>query len=69
MTFLEMNGYKITGNNEELYQLVKTVVEEKMAIEQIVNKIKPYIRISKMGKLKQALKKFNRIMPNKHEKN
>lgn len=69
MTFLEMNGYKITGNNEELYQLVKTVVEEKMAIEQIINKIKPYIRISKMGKLKQALKKFNRIMPNKHEKN
>ena len=67
--FLEMNGYKTTGSNEELYQLVKTVVEERMTIEQIVNKIKPYIRISKIGKLKQALKRFNRIEINRDKEN
>lgn len=65
MIFLEMNGYKITGSNEELYQLVKTVVENKMEIEEIVEKIRPYIRISKMSKLKQALKKYNNILTNK----
>ncbi len=60
MAFLEMNGYKITGNNEELYQLTKKVVENKMSVEQIIDKIKPYIRISKYSKLKLLFTIFNK---------
>lgn len=67
--FLEMNGYRVTGNNDELYELVKEIVENKMSIEQIIEKITPYIRVSKMGKLKQTLKHFNRNVKNKNGKN
>ncbi len=61
MVFLEMNGYRITGDNEELYQLVKRAVVEKKSVEQIAEDLKPYIRISKMSKLKSIFKLFNRM--------
>lgn len=62
IVFLEMNGYRITGNDEELYNMVKEIVEEKSNIEQIVDKIKPYIRISKMSKFKKAFRYFNKML-------
>ena len=62
--FLEMNGYRVTGTNEELYDLVKTIVEEKDNIEQIKSKIEPYIRISKISKFKNILKTINKLLKN-----
>lgn len=59
--FLEMNGYKMTGSNDDLYNLVKEIVEEKSSIEQISEKLNPYIRISKMSKFKNLFRKFNSI--------
>ncbi len=61
IVFLEMNGYRVTGTDKELYNLVKEIVEEKSNIEQISNKIKPYIRISKMSKFKNMFIKINNI--------
>lgn len=61
LIFLEMNGYKIRGSNEELYSLVKEIVEQKSSISQITEKIKPYIRISKMSKFKNLFKIINKI--------
>lgn len=60
LIFLEMNGYKIRGSNEELYSLVKEIVEQKSSISQITEKIKPYIRISKMSKFKNLFKIINK---------
>lgn len=60
MAFLEMNGYKITGTNEELYQLTKNVVENKLNIEQIIDKIRPYIKISTTSKLKELFINLNK---------
>lgn len=61
IVFLEMNGYRVIGDDNELYNLVKEVVEEKSNIEQIVEKFSPYIRISKMSKLKKAFRSFNKM--------
>lgn len=63
--FLEMNGYKMIGTNDELYNLVKEVVELKSSVEEIAEKIKPYVRISKMGKLKRALRNINNAFKRK----
>lgn len=60
MVFLEMNGYKVTGNDDELYNLVKEIVEEKSSIEQISEKMRPYIRVSKMSIFKKAFRKLNK---------
>lgn len=57
--FLELNGYKITCNNNTLYYITKETVENKNNIPEIVEKIKPYIRVSKMNKLKELFKKFD----------
>lgn len=59
IVFLEMNGYKVTGSNDELYNLVKEIVEQKNSIEEISEKIKPYIRASKMNKIKKIFKDGN----------
>lgn len=61
VVFLEMNGYRVTGTDDELYNLVKEIVQERSNIEQISNKIKPYIRKSKMNKFKNAFIKINKM--------
>ena len=62
--FLEMNGYKMTCSNEQLYSFTKRVVEEKMEIDKITEELKKYIRISKINKLKNIFRKFNNYLEN-----
>lgn len=62
LIFLEMNGYRIIGDDDELYNLVKEIVEQKCSIEEISEKIKPYIRVSKMSKFKKAFRILNKIL-------
>lgn len=57
--FLELNGYKITCDNNKLYNITKEIVENKNSIQEIVEKIEPYIRVSKMSKIKEIFKKSN----------
>lgn len=61
MVFLEMNGYRVVGTNKELYNLVKEIVEEKSSIAQITEKIKPYIRVSKMSRFMNIFRQINKI--------
>lgn len=57
--FLDLNGYKVTCDSETLYRITKEIVEERSTIPEIVQKLKPYIRISKMNKLLEVVKKRN----------
>lgn len=57
--FLELNGHKITCDNNTLYNITKEIVENKNNIEEIIVKIKPHIRASKMSKIKELFKKSN----------
>lgn len=59
--FLEINGFKITGSDEELYRVTREIVEEKSSIDEIKEKIKPYIRVSGKSKMKEAFKKINSL--------
>lgn len=65
LSFLTMNGYKTTLNNDELYDFVKKVVEEKLSVEDISEKLKTCTKISKLSKLKQLFREVN----NKLKKN
>lgn len=65
LSFLTMNGYNITLNNDELYDFVKKVVEEKLSIEEISEKLKSCTKISNFSKLKQLFRDVN----NKLKKN
>jgi len=55
--FLELNGYKVTCNNDILYNITKDIVEDKSNILEIVERIKPHIRISKINKMKELFRK------------
>lgn len=55
--FLEMNGYKITCNNDTLYNFTKEIVENKYSIEKIANMLNSYVRVSKMSIFKEIFKK------------
>lgn len=59
--FLEMNGYKITCNNNTLYNLTKEIVEKKSSVPEIANMLEPYIRISKMNVFKEGFRRLNNI--------
>lgn len=59
LIFLEMNGYRVIGSNNQMYNLVKEIVEQKNNIEEISEKIKPYIRVSKIGFFRKAFKEVN----------
>ena len=61
IVFLEMNGYKITCDNDTLYNLTKKIVEQKYNIHEIALILEPYIRISKLSKIKDTLKKINKL--------
>lgn len=65
--FLELNGYKITCNNNTLYKITKEIVENKSDIPEIIEKIKPHVRVSKMNKLKELFKKLNLLYDEKKE--
>lgn len=54
--FLELNGYKVTCDNNTLYNLIKEIVENKDNIQTIVEKLKLYIRNSKMSKLRELFR-------------
>lgn len=63
--FLEMNGYKITCNNETLYNFTKEIVENKYSIEKIANMLNSYVRVSKMSIFKEIFKKINKFFKEK----
>lgn len=63
--FLEMNGYKITCDNDTLYHLTKEIVENKYSVQKIANMLKTYVRISKMSKFKEVFKRFNKFLKEK----
>lgn len=55
--FLEMNGYKITCNNQYFIQFYKKIVENKYSIEKIANMLNSYVEFQKMIYLKKFSKK------------
>lgn len=61
VVFLEMNGYKMTCDNDTLYNIVKNIVEQKKSIEEIEKILAENIRISKMSKFKEKFKILNKI--------
>ena len=61
IVFLEMNGYKTTCTNQELYQLVKNIVENKSEVKEIAEQLKRYVRVSKMSKFKEIFRWGNRL--------
>lgn len=61
VVFLEMNGYKMTCDNDTLYEIVKNIVEQKKSIEEIEKILLENIRISKMSKVKEAFKTINKF--------
>ena len=63
--FLEMNGYKITCNNDTLYNFTKEIVENKYSIEKIANMLNSYVRVSKMSIFKEIFKKINKFFKEK----
>lgn len=63
--FLEMNGYKITCNNDTLYNFAKEIVENKYSIEKIANMLNSYVRVSKMSIFKEIFKKINKFFKEK----
>ena len=63
--FLEMNGYKITCNNDTLYNFTKEIVENKYSIEKIANRLNSYVRVSKMSIFKEIFKKINKFFKEK----
>ena len=62
---LEMNGYKITCNNDTLYNFTKEIVENKYSIEKIANMLNSYVRVSKMSIFKEIFKKINKFFKEK----
>lgn len=64
--FLELNGYKVTCSNDILYNITKEMVKDKNSITEIVEKIKPHIKISKMNKLKELFKKLGLLYKKKN---
>lgn len=60
--FLRLNGHKITCDNNTLYIITKGIVENKSSIKEIVEIIKPYIRVSKRSKFEETLKKLGLVI-------
>ena len=54
--FLELNAYKVTCDNNTLYTLTKEVVQNGDNVQSIAKKLKPYIRISKISKLRELFR-------------
>lgn len=54
--FLELNNYKVACDNNTLYNLTKEIVQNKDNIQTIVEKLKPYIRVSKISKLRELFR-------------
>ena len=61
VVFLEMTGYKMTSDDDTLYNIVKNIVEQKKTIGEIEKILTENIRISKMSKFKEKFKILNKI--------
>lgn len=62
--FLELNGYKVTCDNNTLYNLTKEIVQNKDDIQTIVERLKPHIKISKMNKLRELFRNLGLLYKN-----